>query len=64
MGLGNKLWDLPKESDAGHAKVEKQSPMDRWCTPQNDVNNQTATNAFEHPDFEKQKEERQARRER
>ena len=71
MGLGEKIdggfcCSTPKQSEAtnGHAEVPKQE--NDWCGKyrQNDVENQTATNAFEFPKFEEKKAERQARRER
>ena len=54
--------ELSGEARSGNAVVPKQA--DDWCAQyrQNDVENQTATNAFEHPTFEADKERRAARR--
>ena len=55
---------LSGEARNGHAKVEQQADDYGAKYRQNDVENPTATNAFDFPNFEAQKRERMERRER
>lgn len=61
-GEEQKPKPLTGEARNGHAEVPKQA--EDWCAPyrRNDIENQTATNAFEHPTFEADKQARTERR--